>query len=303
MRSIWAATPSTAGPGVFLRCAPAPLQLSYLGYPGSLRGFLHGLSDCRCDAHPRNPAPALCGADPVPAELSGQRLETVPSLRSFFTRAELGLPARGFVFCCFNNNYKNHACDHFAAWMRILSRVSESVLLLYAGNATVEHNLRSEAVRGGIDPGRLVFGTKLAHPEYLARYRAADLFLDTLPYNAGTTASDALWAGLPVLTCAGESFAGRMAASVLHAVGLPELVTDSLERYEELAVALAQDASRLAVLKNRLTRDRDRSALFDTARFTRRLEQGLLAIHQRYLGGLPPQDTWVTSGEENGSWT
>jgi predicted O-linked N-acetylglucosamine transferase (SPINDLY family) len=276
--------------GVFALRA-APLQVSYLGYLGSLGApYMDYL---------------IADATLVPAAQRPHYAEQILYLPSYqandsrrcvadkiFTRAEIGLPVRGFVFCCYNGSYKITPTI-FAIWMRILARVPGSVLLLYAGNATVEQNLRGEAVRGGIDPARLVFAARLAHPEYLARYRAADLFLDTLPYNAGTTASDALWMGLPVLSCVGESFAGRMAASLLRAVGLPELITDSLEQYEELAVALAHDTPRLAALKRLLAEKRDRSALFNAACFTRYFERGLRAIHRRYLEGLAPQDTWV----------
>lgn len=276
--------------GVFALRA-APLQVSYLGYLGSLGApYMDYL---------------IADATLVPATQRPHYAERILYLPSYqandsrrrvaektFTRAEIGLPARGFVYCCCNGSYKITPAI-FAAWMRILARVPDSVLLLYAGNAMVEQNLRGEAVRRSIDPRRLVFAAKLAHPEYLARYRAADLFLDTLPYNAGTTASDALWMGLPVLTCAGETFAGRMAASLLRAVGLPELITGSLEEYEALAVELAHDAARLTALKSRLAEKRDCSALFDAARFTRHFEQGLLSIHQRHRDRLAPQDTWV----------
>ena len=154
------------------------------------------------------------------------------------TRAQCGLPEQGFVFCSFNNSYKLTPA-FFDIWMRLLLAAPGSVLWLLEANALVKDNLREEARQRGVDPDRLIFAPKLPSPEHLARHRLADLFLDTLPYNAHTTASDALWAGLPVLTCAGETFAGRVAGSLLHAVGLPELVTTSLEEYETLARKLS----------------------------------------------------------------
>jgi predicted O-linked N-acetylglucosamine transferase (SPINDLY family) len=166
------------------------------------------------------------------------------------------------------------------------------VLFLHASNAAVADNLRREAAARSVDPQRLIFGTTLPRSEYLARYEVADLFLDTSPYNAGTTASDALWAGLPVLTRAGESFSGRMAASLLTAAGFPELIASTQQQYEALAVALAGDRNRLTALKERVSAAR-RSALFDIRRFTRTLESAYQRIHERYRAGLPPGDLEV----------
>ena len=167
------------------------------------------------------------------------------------TRQEMGLPEHAFVFCCFNNNWKITPTI-FDIWMRLLHQVEGSVLWLLGDNEGAERNLRKEAQRRGIDPSRLVFAGRLPPAEHLARHRLADLFLDTLPYNAHTTASDALWAGLPVLTCKGEAFAGRVAASLLHAVGIPELITSNLEDYQTLALKLARDPALLAEIKARL---------------------------------------------------
>src|SRR5262249_11158043 len=148
------------------------------------------------------------------------------------TRGEAGLPERGFVFCCFNQAVKMTP-EVFDVWMRLLSRIEDSVLWLPAGNATVSANLRSEVRRRGVDPARLIFAPRVpANEDHLKRQRPADLFLDTPPYNAHTSASDALWAGLPVVTCLGQAFAGRVAASMLHAIGMSELVTTSLDAYE-----------------------------------------------------------------------
>jgi predicted O-linked N-acetylglucosamine transferase (SPINDLY family) len=172
--------------------------------------------------------------------------------------------------------------------MRILKRVPGAVLMLYAGNERVQENLRREAQRRGVGGQRLQFAPALPAPEYLARYRAMDLFLDTLSYNAGTTASDALWAGLPVLTCAGEAFAGRMAASLLRAIGMEEMITETQGEYEELAVALGQDAPRLALIKQRLAANRLTTPLFDSCAFTQNLERAYTHIYERYLAGLVP---------------
>ena len=172
------------------------------------------------------------------------------------------------VFCCFNNNYKILP-PTFDTWMRILHRVPGSVLWLLHDNPAAVRNLRAEAAVRRIDPGRLVFATRLPLPEHLARHRVADLFLDTWPCNAHTTASDALWAGLPLLTRPGRSFASRVATSLLHAIGLPELITHTEGDYEELAVALAHDPRRLAALKHKLADNRLTQPLFDCPRFTR----------------------------------
>jgi predicted O-linked N-acetylglucosamine transferase (SPINDLY family) len=154
-------------------------------------------------------------------------------------------------------------------------------------------NLRREAQARGVDAARLVFAGRMPLPEHLARHRVADLFLDNLPYNAHTTASDALWAGLPVLTCLGESFAGRVAGSLLNAVGLPELVTTTLEQYEALAIELATQAQRLGALRTRLAENRLRAPLFDTALLTRHLENAYLQMYQRHQRGLPPEHLFV----------
>jgi protein O-GlcNAc transferase len=204
------------------------------------------------------------------------------------SRGECGLPEHGFVFCCFNKSFKLTP-DLFDIWMRLLRAVPLSVLWLQAANPFMEGNLLREAEARGVAPERLVFAPKVpGHPEHLARYRAADLFLDTLPYNAITTASDALWAGLPVLTCTGSTFAGRVAGSLLRAVGLDELVTTSLAEYEALALRLARDAELLAGLRTRLARNRLTHPLFDTERYTRHLEAAYWHMGEIRRAGQPP---------------
>ncbi len=264
----------------------APIQVSYLGYLGTMGAdFMDYLI-----------------ADPVivPPEAREHYSEKIAYLPSYqvndtkraiadktFTRAELGLPETGFVFCCFNASYKITP-DVFGGWMRALAAVPDSVLFLLGGNAVTERNLRQAAASHGVSPQRLVFGGRLGSAEYLARYRAADLFLDTSPYNAGTTASDALFAGLPVLTRIGNSFAARVAASVLTAVGLPELIAGDGAEYEHLAVELATRPERLATIRRKLAENRASCALFDTPTLTRKLESLYTRMYERHLAGLPP---------------
>jgi protein O-GlcNAc transferase len=202
-------------------------------------------------------------------------------------RADAGLPQEGFVFCCFNANYKITP-DVYDIWMRILKKVDGSVLWLFAESSTVKRNLRNEAAARGVSAERLIFAPRMSLPEHQARLRLADLFLDTLPYNAGTTASDMLWAGLPVLTRIGHTFAGRMAASVLNAIGLPELITTTPEPYEQMAIDLATHPEQLAIIKRKLTDNRLTTPLFDTKVFTRHIEAAYTAVHERHQAGLAP---------------
>jgi len=280
-----------ARPKIFALRA-APIQMSYIGYLGTMGA----------------PYMDYLLADPtlVPIEERQHYSEAIiylpsyqvndstrPEVERALTREGLGLPAAGFIYSCFNANYKITPAI-FAVWMRILLRVEGSCFFLYAGSEVAERNLRKEAERCGVDPSRLVFGKYLAHEDYLARFRTMDLFLDTLPYNAGTTASDALWAGLPVLTCAGRTFAGRVAASLLKAVELPELVTSTSEQYEEMAVQLAENPELLGEIKLKLKQNRLKTALFDTRLFTRHLELAYTLVHERLRAGLPPETTFVT---------
>ena len=264
----------------------APIQINFLGYPGTLgAGFMDYL---------------IADGMVVPREQQRHYAEKIAYLPgSFlpfdsrytisdrtFTREELGLPSRGFVFCCFNNSYKILP-EVFDRWMRILSRTGNSVLWLQQADATVAGNLRREASRRGIDAGRLIFAERMGSlPEHLARFRAADLFLDTFPYNAHATALDALWAGVPLLTYPGESFASRVAASLVCTVGLPELIAASPSQYEETAVELAADPARLGQLRRKLAlRD---TPLFDTEHYTRNLEAAYETIYERHRSGSRP---------------
>ncbi len=176
----------------------------------------------------------------------------------------------------------------FDCWMRILDAVEDSVLYIYAENLWAEENLKKEAEARGINSSRLAFGRRLPNDEYLSRYQICDLFLDTFPYNAGTTASDALWVGLPVLTLMGESFASRVAASLLNAIGLPELITKTQEEYETLAIELAKNPQKLAEIKKKLAENRLTAPLFDTPLFTKNLEAAYIAMMERYQADLQP---------------
>src|SRR6185312_897842 len=206
---------------------------------------------------------------------------------SAMTRQEMGLPEQGVVFCCFNNSYKIGLAE-FGIWMRLLAEVEGSVLWLAAANEWARANLRKAAEAKNIDPGRIIFAQRLSMAEHLARHRLADLFLDTFHYNAHSTASDALWAGLPVVTLAGRGFSARVGASLLNAVGLPELIAHSADEYERLALALAREPNKLAALKTRLAGLKKHAPLFDSRRFTRHLEDGYAEAYRRYFDGAPP---------------
>ena len=191
------------------------------------------------------------------------------------------MPDRGFVFCSFNSSYKLTP-QLFDVWMSLLRQVDGSVLWLLDGTASMRRNLWREASARAIDPQRLIFAPRIAHEDHLARHRLADLFLDTLPCNAHTTASDALWAGLPVLTCVGRTFAARVAASLLRAIGLPELITTSLDEYESLALRLASEPRELEEKRQALARNREVRPLFDTGRFRRQIEAAYVEMWERH---------------------
>jgi predicted O-linked N-acetylglucosamine transferase (SPINDLY family) len=213
------------------------------------------------------------------------------------SRAQLGLPENAFVFCSINNSYK-FTPEVFDIWMRLMSEVENSVLWLPQSNSAAVRNLDAEAEARGIAANRLVYAAYVARSEdHLARLGQADLFLDTLPYNAHSTACEALWTGLPVLTCRGSSFAGRVAASVLYACGLPELVTHSLAEYEARARALVSNPAALAEVKAKLARNRLTCPLFDTTRFARNLEAAYARMWKRYENGDQPEPFAVEAAE------
>ena len=257
--------------GIFATRA-APRQISYLGYPGTIGSPAIDYAIADRIVIPEH-ARRFYVEDILHMPHSYQVTDDErPIADRTFTRSELGLPEEGFVFCCFNGSFKITQ-SVFDIWARLLARVSGSVFWLLADNPAVIENLRREAEARGIDPNRLIFAERMPVGEHLARQTCADLFLDTFNYNAHTTTSDALWAGLPVVTKLGESFAARVSGGLLQAVGLPELVTDSEQSYEDLAFALATDRERLRAIKAKLAANRSTQPLFDTERFTRSFEQ------------------------------
>jgi protein O-GlcNAc transferase len=274
-------------PGV-LAYRPAPIQANYLGFPGTMGAEFvdYVIADRMVAPFEQQPfytEKIVHLPDCYQVNDSKKNIaERTP------TRQETGLPEKGFVFCCFNNNWKITP-DVFSIWMRLLHAIEGSVLWLLGDNKNAEQNLRKQAQARGIDPSRLVFAGLLPLDEHLARHRQADLFLDTLPYNAHTTASDALWTGLPLVTRLGESFAGRVAASLLNAIGLPELVTYSIEDYEALALRLAKDSSLLEGYRNRLAANRLAHPLFDTDRSRRHIEAAYMTMWETWQRGEAPK--------------
>jgi predicted O-linked N-acetylglucosamine transferase (SPINDLY family) len=276
--------------GIFAYRA-APLQISYVGYLGTMGAeYIDYI---------------FADNTIIPECLQKFYTEKITYLPSYqvndrkrhisekkFTRAELSLPEKGFIFCCFNNNNKILPAT-FDGWMRILKAVDGSSLFLYAENEWVEQNLKKEAIAKGVDDARLVFSKFIPTDDYLARYQVCDLFLDTFPYNAGTTASDALWAELPILTLMGQSFASRMAASILNAICLPELITSSQEEYESLAIELALNPKKFTDLKLRLVNNRLTTPLFDTPLFTKNIEAAYIKMYDHYQNDLKPENIFI----------
>jgi protein O-GlcNAc transferase len=265
----------------------APLQVAYLGYPGTMGApFIDYIIADRQIIPPRlEPAYAEKVVRLPDSYQVNDR--TRPIAERTPSRSEAALPQSGFVFCSFNNNYKIRPAM-FDVWMRLLHQVDGSVLWLLHDNAAAVDNLRRHAETRGVAAGRLVFAPRLELAAHLARHRLADLFLDTFPVNAHTTASDALWTGLPLVTLAGETFVSRVAASLLGAAGLPELVTHSLADYEALALKLATTPQVLGAIREKLLAGHASSPLFDTDRFRRHIESAYLTMYERHLSGAPP---------------
>ena len=255
---------------------PAPVQITYLGLPATTG--LPSIDYVIADKFliPENEA-LNYSERPIYMPDVYQASDRKRNIGPKPGRADCNLPPEGFVFCTFNNNYK-YTPDLFDAWMNILRRVPGSVLLLLADNQWSEANLKKEAKARKIDPKRLVFGPRLSPENYLARYQVADLFLDSFPFNAGTTANDALWMGLPLLTLTGRSFASRMAGALLTAAKMESLITYNLKDYEEKAVALANDPGEMVRLRTHLQAVRSEGVLFDTSRFVRNLEERLVPL-------------------------
>ena len=266
----------------------APVQISYLGYPGTLgASFIDYIV-----------------ADPtlIPDHKRKYYTEQIIYLPNTYqptdnkrrisskvmTRKDIDLPSDAFVFCCFNNNYKISPAE-FDIWMRLLSRVEGSVLWLLKSNIWAEQNLKQQAEARGVGAERIIFAERLPQAKHLLRHRLADLFLDCFNCNAHTTASDALWAGLPVVTKTGEGFAARVAGSLLSAIGLPELVTTNEKDYEKLILELAENPTKLAKVKETLAKNRLTQPLFNTELYTKHLENGYQQAYQNYFDGKSPQ--------------
>jgi predicted O-linked N-acetylglucosamine transferase (SPINDLY family) len=269
-------------------CRPAPIQVNWLGFPGSMgAGWIDYLIADGCI---------------VPAEHDSDYSEKIvrlphcyqpndrkrPRGAAMLSRSECALPETAFVFCCFNQGYKIER-RIFASWMRLLTAVPDSVLWLLEENRWARENLRNEAIASGVSADRLVFAHVRPLAEHLGRYAVADLVLDTFPYTSHTTGSDALWAGCPLITMLGETFASRVAASLLRNVGLEELVATSFLQYEALALELARDRPRLAALRRRLRDGRDAAPLFDSPRFTRNLEAAYDRMWAQLAEGKAPR--------------
>jgi predicted O-linked N-acetylglucosamine transferase (SPINDLY family) len=269
----------------------APIQLSYIGYLGTMGTDYYD----------------YLIADPImiPKENQKYYAEKIVYLPSFqvndstelppeftLSRKDVGLPDKGFVFCCFNNTYK-FTPKTFDSWARILKAVKDSVFIIYTNNELSKTNLAKEIHKRGIELDRLIFADSISRPQYLARYRVADLFLDTQPYNAGTTASDALKMGLPMITLIGKAYQARMGASIVNALNLPELITHTPEEYESLAIELATNPDKLKTIKDKLAKNISTAPLYDTKLFTKNLESAYTQMYERYHQGLKPDHIYV----------
>ncbi len=272
---------------------PAPVQMSYIGYPGTIGApFIDYII---ADATVIPPAQREHYSEKVvflPNSYQVNDDSRVISDRAM-TRSDAALPENGFVFCCFNNSFKI-APPEFEIWMRLVKRTEGSVLWLLETNRWAVENLRAQAQRRGVDPKRIVFAPRMSAADHLARHRLADLFLDTFNYNAHTTAADALWAGLPLITKTGAGFAARVGASLLRAVGLPELIISDEQSYEALAAAVAADPQRLGAVRAKLAGNRANAPLFNTTVFARHLEAAYETAFGRYLGSEAPADITIS---------
>jgi protein O-GlcNAc transferase len=271
----------------------APVQINYLGYPGTMGADFIDYIIADQTLIPMD-SQKFYSEKPIYLPHHYQAQDNTLSISDDTpSRLDLGLPDKGFVFCAINNSYKIRVTE-FDVWMRLLGHVDGSVLWLLESNKWVKDNLLKEAHLRGISADRLVFAKKVSHEKYLAQFRQADLYLDTFNYNAGATASNALWAGLPVLTKLGESYTARMAGSLLASIGLSELITHSAAGYEKLALALATNPERLAKIRQTLVDNRLSTPLFDTALFTKHLENGYQQVYQRYYDSKLPEAIFVS---------
>ena len=278
-------------PKIFLQGC-APIQVSYLGYPGTMASS--------------NIDYLIADKTLIPEDKQQYYSEKIVYMPHSYqanatkriisnvavSRDDFGLPKSGFIFCCFNNSYKITP-SVFISWMRILSKVDGSVLWLLENDKEVSKSLKKEAEKLNINSNRLIFSEMLPIEKHLNRMRLADLFLDTLPYNAHTTASDSLRMGVPVLTCIGNSFAGRVAASLLNAVNLPQLITQNYEEYESLAIKLGSNSTEFKEINQRLALNLAEAPLFEANLFTKNIESAYSMIYERYHTGHKPENIYL----------
>ena len=273
----------------------APIQLTYIGFLGTMGApyYDYLIADEICIPK-ENQQYYTEKIAYLPTYQVNDSKQSPPKI--FLTRNEIGLPEKGFVFCCFNNTYKITPTT-FESWMKILKNVEDSVLLIYVELESARENLKIEVTKKGLDPDRLIFAKHLERDQYLARYRLVDLFLDTLPYNAATTASDALRMELPVLTCQGDSFASRVASSIINAVNLPELITYTQQEYESVAIELATNPEKFKAIKAKLKENLSTAPLYNTAKFTENLESVYEVMYERYHDGLELNHIYINNSE------
>ena len=270
----------------------APIQISYLGYLGTLGTSYMDYIIADKTIIPEDST--IHYSEKIIYLPNYQINDTEKNFsRKLLTKAEFGISNNTFVFCCLNNNYK--ISPHiFEGWVRILKGCHNSVLLLLADNILAKENIKKEAAKYGLDHQRIIFSERMGRQDYLARYQITDLFLDTRPYNAGTTASDALWCGIPILTLAGESFSSRMAASLLNSIGLSELITTTQDQYEEKAIYLGLNPSALRAIQLKLHQNRATQPLFNSALTTKKIEQALTEAYHLHHENLPPANIYVS---------
>jgi len=267
----------------------APIQINYLGYPGTMGADYFDYIIADPILIPKNQKQFYSEKIiymPHSYQPNDNKLE-VPELNT--SRSDHGLPEKGIVFCCFNQNYKI-GINEFNIWMKVLKKIDKSVLWLIESNKWARQNIFKQAELNNVSSSQIIFAKKLSHPKHLERHKHADLFLDTFNYNAHTTASDALWAGLPVITKQGNQFAARVASSLLSALDLNELVTQTEYEYEKMIIDYASQPIKLKEIREKININKNSKPLFDTLQYTRDFELGLSKAHELFLNGERPRD-------------